>query len=158
MTLEDKLSVLARLAAAFRREGISWAVGASMMLYFRGVVADFHDIDLMVAEEGALRARAALERLGTRLPPKPNEGYCSAHFYEFLVDGVEVDLISGFAVVHRGVVYPCPMTADTVDGSVSLSGETVPLQSLESWRRYYELMGREEKLALIDEALRCPRP
>ena len=44
---EKKLRVLAALAAELNESDILWAVGASAMLYFRGIVPEFHDIDLL---------------------------------------------------------------------------------------------------------------
>ena len=43
-----KLTVLARIAGAFRRAEVTWALGASGLLYFHGQVPDFRDLDLMV--------------------------------------------------------------------------------------------------------------
>ena len=51
--IRHKLRVLTRIAAALDGRGVTWAVGASAMLYLRGLTDSFHDIDLMTAEEDA---------------------------------------------------------------------------------------------------------
>ena len=42
-TKEEKLQVLVQLAALFNEHEIQWAVGGSLLLYFKGLVSDFHD-------------------------------------------------------------------------------------------------------------------
>ena len=39
------LALLKRIAHRFNQAGITWALGASMMLYFKGIARDFHDLD-----------------------------------------------------------------------------------------------------------------
>ena len=44
---DKKLKVLAALAADLNESDILWAVGASAMLFLRGIVPEFRDIDLL---------------------------------------------------------------------------------------------------------------
>lgn len=66
-TKEEKLQVLVQLAELFNEHEIQWAVGGSLLLYFKGLVSDFHDLDLMIDEQagepGCSTVRAA------RYPP-----------------------------------------------------------------------------------------
>ena len=48
MDADTKITVLKRVAARFNAAGITWALGASMLLYFKRIAPEFHDIDLMV--------------------------------------------------------------------------------------------------------------
>ena len=148
-TTEEKLAVLSAVAHELNRRSIVWAVGASLLLYFRRIVPDFHDIDLMVREEDADRLRDALLSLGELLPG-PGEPYKTRCFLRFLIDGVEVDAIGGMVITRSGVDYDCPFTAEHVAGYATVNGERIPLQSLSDWRSCYELMGRTEKVELID--------
>lgn len=43
--VQKKIDLLKKIAHCFNEAGITWALGASMLLYFKGVVPDFHDID-----------------------------------------------------------------------------------------------------------------
>lgn len=151
--LETKQRVLANIARALNEAQVTWAVGASMMLYLRGITHTVHDIDLMVAQKDAQTACAQLKRLGTLLPAGPGAGYRTACFLEFVVDGVDVDMMAGFAIVKDGKTYPCPLTPETVDCSVTVEGQNVPLQSVAAWLRYYTLMGRQDKVQLLEQAL-----
>ena len=53
---KEKLSVLSKLALEFNRENVIWAVGASLLLYFKGYVKDFNDLDIMVADIDSYKA------------------------------------------------------------------------------------------------------
>ena len=141
MEQQRKLAVLARIAAELRQADVTWALGASGLLYFRGLAPDFHDLDLMVALEDAGKAERILDRLGQPLPPKPNASiYRTAVFREYTVDGVEVDLMAGMVIVKDGAAH---------DGSLRQEDIAVPLHALACWRRYYALMGRAEKAKLL---------
>ena len=151
--MEKKLEVLRKIACQLNRAKITWTVGASMLLYLKGLVREVHDIDLMVQDADAERAKAVLSQLGTLQPPEPNTQYRTKTFLEFIVDGVEVDMMAGFAIVQAGQVYDCSLTPEQIEEVYDLDGEVVPLQSLALWRTYYMLMGRETKVQLLDCAL-----
>ena len=84
MDADTKITVLKRIAARFNEAGITWALGASMLLYFKRIAPEFHDIDLMVADDDAERARQLLCEMGTLLPPSPNDKYRTKCFMEFV--------------------------------------------------------------------------
>ena len=50
METERKLDVLADIARALNQSGVTWAVGGSLLLYFKGKTGVFRDIDLIVCE------------------------------------------------------------------------------------------------------------
>ena len=148
---EKKLKVLRRIARALNEEGVLWALGGSLLLYFKGRAYTFHDIDIMAGEGDIETVKRRLCALGELLPQKPNPGYKTRHFLEFVIDGVEVDVMAGFVIVKDGVDYDCSLRPEQVAEHISLDGENIPLQRLSDWRRYYELMGRPEKAALAAE-------
>ena len=94
--------------------------------------------------------KALLLPLGTLAPPAPNPGYKTRHFLNFTIRGVEVDVMGGMVIVKDGKDYDCSLSPSQVAEYIWINGERIPLQSLEDWRRYYLLMGREEKAAMID--------
>ncbi len=146
---EEKLAVLAKLAAACNRRGLTWAVGASLLLYLKGYVDDFHDIDIMVADADAAVMETVLQSMG-RLQPSTRGSYETKHFREFVVDGVDVDMIGGFAIVCEGRVYDCDLEPAQIVEYAKVHGERIPMQDVALWRRYYTLMGRAQKVAIID--------
>ena len=42
---QRKIELLKRIAHRFNEAGVVWALGASMLLYFKGIAPEFHDID-----------------------------------------------------------------------------------------------------------------
>ena len=151
---QKKLEVLAKLAADLNEIDILWAVGASAMLFLRGIAKDFHDIDLLVSEEDVEVAREILLRHGTLLPSGPDSRYDTRHFLEFDVDGVEIDLIAGFVVNSAdGKQHVCPLQVEEVDACVDVADQAVSLHALSVWYQYYTWMGRTERVKLIEEYL-----
>ena len=151
---EHKISVLKTIARALNERDITWALGASMLLYFKGSVPEFHDIDLMVADEDADAAQTVLSSLGTLQPAKPNTKYKTKRFREYVIDGVDVDVMVGFAIVDGEETVDCSLKKEQIVEQINLDGEQIPLQSPMLWCTYYERMGRHEKAALIRAALR----
>ena len=61
MDADTKITVLKRIAARFNEAGITWALGASMLLYFKRIAPEFHDIDLTIADHiGIILMRMSL--------------------------------------------------------------------------------------------------
>lgn len=149
MDINEKLRVLAKVAAELNRTGVTYAVGASLLLYLSGLADDFTDIDLSVLEEDAERAIGILQRLGTMAPPDKGPGYLTRWFREFTIDGVEVDLIAGMVIEKDGVPYDCALRREDIAGTATVHGTEIPLHALACWKRFYSLMGRQEKADLI---------
>ncbi len=148
--IEHKLTVLSRVAQGLNQKNVSWAVGASLLLYFKGIVSDFHDIDIMVTEDEIDEVKEVLLSFGTMQPPNPNVTYKTRHFMEFIVEGVEIDVMAGFVIVSNDIEHNFPLKAENIKEFIQVKGIEIPLQSLEEWRLYYQLMGRTEKVELID--------
>lgn len=145
-----KLSVLAMIAKELNERHIVWAVGASMLLYFKNKVPDFHDIDIMVSEDDVEAVKDILLRYGSLQPPNPKARYKTKCFLEFSIDGVDIDVIAGFVIVNDNREYYFPLQAQDIQDYVMLGDTEIPLQSLSEWRKYYLLMGRMEKVKIID--------
>ena len=151
---QKKLEVLAKLAADLNESDLIWAVGASAMLFLRGIVREFHDIDLLVCEEDVEKAKEILLRHGTLLPTQPDDRFGSHHFLEFDVDGVEIDLIAGFVVNSAdGKQHVCPLQVEEVDACVDVFEQAIALHSLQVWYKYYTWMGRADRVKTIEEFL-----
>lgn len=128
--------------------------GASALLYLKGIAAEFNDIDLMVVNEDVELVKEIMKALeGELLPPKQNKKYRSRAFLQYVVSGVEVDVMAEFAVVFEGQIYDCSLHQDQIVEYYELEGEKIPLQSIDLWCRYYELMERDTKVQLIKNAV-----
>ncbi|WP_310603359.1 nucleotidyltransferase domain-containing protein [Anaerosporobacter sp.] len=148
--LDKKLTILSNIAHKFNQKNITWAVGASMLLYFKGIATDFHDIDIMVAETDVEILKSIILEFGELQPQVPNPQYKTKHFLEFKVDGVDIDVMAGFTIISGEKEYYFPLKQENVLDYTEINGVKIPLQSLEEWRNYYNLMGRTEKVKMID--------
>ncbi|MEG1448542.1 MAG: hypothetical protein RR048_02760 [Oscillospiraceae bacterium] len=148
--LENKLKVLSDIAHVLNKNGVVWAIGASLLLFFKGKTTVFHDIDIMVLETDVDKLKDLLLPMGTLAPPNPNSQYKTRHFLEFNINGVEVDVMAGFVIVKDGKEYDCALKPNQIVEYITVDNEKIPLQSLNDWRKYYELMGRTSKVEMID--------
>ncbi len=148
-----KLDVLATIAREFNKNKITWALGASGMLYFRKVISEFNDLDLLVLEEDALKAKAILMKLG-KLQLSEKGSYATTYFYQFIVDEVEIDLIAGFKIIKDDIIYNCNLKKEEIRDSILVEDNIVYLDSLENWLYYYTLMKRDKKVLIIKDYLK----
>ena len=51
--IQKKIELLKRIAQRLNEAHVQWALGASMLLYFKGITSALHDVDLMVADHDA---------------------------------------------------------------------------------------------------------
>lgn len=148
-----KMELLKEIAQKFNQADITWALGASMLLYFKGITSEFHDIDLMITNESVKVVREILSDMGELQPPNPNPKYQTKTFMEFVIHSIDVDVMAGFSIFNDGKLYDCSLKKEQIVEWISLDGEKIPLQSPSLWCEYYKLMGRKEKVAMIEKAL-----
>lgn len=153
MDTNQKLQVLAEIAEKLNEADIVWDVGASLLLYLHGITDEFHDIDLMVTEKDTKAAAKVLDQLGTHCAPgTPNPKYHTKHFLEYVIEGVDVDVMVSMIIVKDGKEYDCSLKQEDIEGSAEVFGQKIPLHSLQKWKEYYTLMGRDQKVRMIEEA------
>lgn len=149
--MKNKLEVLRKIAKEFNKENVTWAVGASVLLFFKGIVNEFHDIDIMFDEADAQKVKNILNKLGKHIPSLPNEMFKTKYFYEYIVDNVEIDAMGGFMVVKDGKDYGCSLIKKDITECINYEGVDIPLYSLERWKYFYYLINRTSKVKIIDD-------
>lgn len=150
MNRERKLMVLEKIAGILNQERICWAVGGSLLLYFKGITDEFHDIDLMVAEKDIARTGELLGMLGKKQERHPDSRFRTRHFLEYVIEGTEVDVMAGFVIVKDGAEYDGSLYPEQITDRYRLKHTDIPLQSVHLWKQYYALMERPEKCLMID--------
>lgn len=153
--IEDKISLLKRIAHRLNEAQVEWCLGASMMLYFKGIVSEFHDIDLMISVDDVEVDKTILSEGHAVFHPitSLNPLYQTKCFMEYDIDAIDVDVMAGFAIVREGEIYDCSLRKDQISDQLMLDGEVIPMQSPRLWCRYYRLMGRSAKADMIEKAL-----
>ncbi|GLI54962.1 hypothetical protein PM10SUCC1_04770 [Propionigenium maris DSM 9537] len=156
----DRLrDVLKRVAKLLNNGGITWAVGASVMLNHYGLVEETGDIDIMVSMEDIQRLDSILSKLGERVVGVPDETYKTKYFYEYMIDGVEVDVMAGLCVHREGRDHSFPFNRDSIGEWMEVDGVEVPLAKLEEWYEIYKVLpGRERKAEAIGKYLDSHHP
>lgn len=154
MTETDrKIQLLEEIARRFNTAEITWALGASMLLYFKGITSTFHDIDLMIADEDAASVQEILSEMGELQTPNPNPKYKTKTFMEFVINAIDVDVMAGFSILNHGKLYDCSLAKEQIVEWMPLGNTKIPLQSPRLWCEYYKLMGRKERADSIENAL-----
>ena len=151
--LNKKIKLLKEIAQRFNTAYITWALGASMLLYFKGITSMFNDIDLMISNDDAESVRKILSEMGELQPPNPNPKYKTKVFMEFVINSVDVDVMAGFSILNDGKIYDCSLDKDQIVEWFTLGNTKIPLQSPLLWCEYYKLMGRKEKVDMIERVL-----
>jgi hypothetical protein len=155
MDEKGKLHLLSQLAHALNQADITWALGASCFLYLKGLVPTFHDLDFFVKEEDAPKAEAIFLSRGKKQPEHYDRSRYGTHlFEEFVIEGVDIDLMASFSIIKDGKEYSFPLEKKNIVEFLTVEGEKVPVESLESWEERYALMGREGKAQIIRAALK----
>lgn len=87
-----------------------------MMLYFKGIVTEFHDIDLLIAEKDIKIVNSILVEIGKRLPlsQTPNSMYKTKAFMEYVIDSIDIDVMAGFGIIKEGKFYDCSLHKDQI--------------------------------------------
>ena len=151
--LNKKIKLLKEIAQRFNTAYITWALGASMLLYFKGITSTFNDIDLMISNDDAESVRKILSEMGEFQPPNPNPKYKTKVFMEFVINSVDVDVMAGFSILNDGKIYDSSLDKDQIVEWFTLGNTKIPLQSPLLWCEYYKLMGRKEKVDMIERVL-----
>lgn len=151
--LNKKIKLLKEIAQRFNTAYITWALGASMLLYFKGITSTFNDIDLMISNDDAESVQKILSEMGELQPPNPNPKYKTKVFMEFVINSVDVDVMAGFSILNDGKIYDCSLDKDQIVEWFTFGNTKIPLQSPLLWCEYYKLMGRKEKVDMIERVL-----
>lgn len=146
---------LAKIAGALNARHITWAIGGSTLLSIYGIVDAPRDLDLIVDEADISAAVATLNTLGQQIPWEPSAEFSSHFFVEFVVEGIEVDVMAGLTIkLTDGGLYTYPFNSDRIAGHTHVNGVTVPLTSLQDWHLLYSMMAnRESRVEQIREHL-----
>lgn len=156
--MKKAIEILVKIAHEFNDSEITWALGGSMMLFFQGIVDHFNDIDIMVMEKDINGVIEILNTFGDIQTYQENGMFKTKHYYKYHVDGVDIDVMAGLVIINEGINYDCSLNIESMTSYVLINDDKVPLQSIETWRYYYELMGRIDRVKTIDENYHCYIP
>ncbi len=143
---------LIKIGRLLNKSDITWGVGTSIMLFHHGIVGRCNDIDIQVKLEDIQKLDKILLSLGNKTIRVPNSTYKTIYFYEYIIDGIEVDVMAGFCICKDGKDHHIKFNEGSLDGTMEMEDTKIPLVRLEEWLTIYKLLpNREEKVKKIEE-------
>lgn len=150
--MEYKLHILKKIVKVFNNNNITYSLGASSMLYLRGIVMSFNDLDFRVKSEDVPKIVSLFSNYPKEIR-KPNEKYKTKVFLEYIIDGVEVDIMSDFIIQNNNKDYHFPLNNTDDFDIIKLDDVTIVLDSVLDWYTFYSLMNRTDKINILKSYL-----
>lgn len=147
--IEHKIFILSQIASAYNKNNITWNLGASCMLYLRGIVEEFSDIDLFVSKNDISLAKTILDQYGVIQPHTKSDSYKTDFFSEYIIEDVDIDLISGFKILKDHKLYDLSFDDNEMFETIKVNDELIYLASLDKWEYFYQIMDRIDKVDLL---------
>ncbi len=131
---------LEKIAIEFEKNNIRWGLAASGLLSFYNIIGEPNDIDIIVSKLDVEEARKVLSSIGREKKLENHEIYSDSYSI-FDVDGIEVDLISGFTINSENFTYKFYFSDQSISEHRPLLEANVPMMYLRDWYFMYILMG-----------------
>lgn len=148
------LDTLVYIAEKLNQADIVWGVGASMLLNMRGIADKPNDIDILVDIKDIDKADEILSGIGEKKTRVKTDTYSTKYFYEYVINGFDIDVMSGLQINHIDGVFEFTFDYGAISEIRNINGVKIPLTSLEDWYVIYQLIpGREAKAAMIEDYL-----
>jgi hypothetical protein len=147
-------NTLSYIGEKLNSSGVVWAVGASMLLYQYGLVDKPNDIDIFVDTQDIDKADGILKGIGRKKVYEKTTTYSTEYFYEYIINGIDVDVMAGFKINHSCGVFKYPFDSKSISEVKEINGVDIPFTSLEDWYVIYQLIpNREVKVNMIEKYL-----
>ncbi len=85
--------------------GVVWGVGASILLNSYGLADHPNDIDILVDTNDIERVDKILKSIGEKKERKESKTYSTKYFYEYVVNGIDIDVMAGLNINYNGGVF-----------------------------------------------------
>lgn len=154
----ERKAALFTLFDELRKADVRWGLACSTNLFVRGIVDEFHDLDLIVDIKSIPKVEKIMKEQGAILKETGGNGYCESDIYmHFQFGRVDVDVISGFRVVTFGTHFEYYFNPEELQ-FIELEDKNIPLISMEALYLLYSMMEgwqarRRFKRVLIEEYL-----
>jgi predicted nucleotidyltransferase len=145
---------LSDLGEKLNDSNIVWAVGASILLNQYGFIDKPNDIDIFIDVKDIERADEVLKSIGKKKEWEKVATYATKYFYEYMVNGIDIDVMAGFAVNHNSGIFEYIFDINSITEFKVINGVSIPFTSLEDWYVIYQLIPkRETKVDMIEKYL-----
>ena len=138
----ERRDVLLNMADIFKRENVRWALTSSTNLFFRGIVDNFSDFDILFDMEDIDKAEKAFETIGATLIKEDTQkhGYfASGHYREGFIGGVHLDIIGDMTLTTFDTEYKYVLKKEHIAYNRDMAVE-IPLSPMEADMLFYGMM------------------
>lgn len=140
---QKRLTALTNLTKAFKNNNVNWALTCSAELFLDGIVDNFHDLDIVIAPENCSSAISVLNIIGSRkkIDKDPSRKRCfyATQFAEYVINGIDVDVICEFGVTTFGVEY-CYHFKQSQVHTIEIGSLEIPCIAPEAQYLLYSMM------------------
>lgn len=148
MKLFDTLSYIGE---KLNEQRVIWGIGASILLNHYGLIDKPNDIDILVGLKDIEKADTILKSMGQKKTQDNTDTYSTKYFYEYVINGFDVDVMAGLSINHSNGVFKYIFDHSSISGVKKVNGVDIPLASLEDWYVIYQLIpNREKKVEMIE--------
>lgn len=113
---EPRRKVLFQIIDEFNKQNIHFALACSSNLFFRGVVDDFNDFDIIFEKKDSDLISEIMTKLGGKLLGTGGNGFCESDVYlHYILDSIHIDFISGFRINTFGKSYYYDLSNNEVE-------------------------------------------
>lgn len=131
------LKTLSLIADRINGHKLTWGVGGSLLLSFYNIVEKPNDIDILVDESNAASFNEIMSSIGERKDALRSELFHTTHFSKYRMNGIDIDVMGGFAVQHDEGVYKISLQEESIVSHKTIYGVDIPLCALEDWYVLY---------------------
>lgn len=147
-------NTLSYIGGKLNSSNIVWGVGASILLNQFGLIKKPNDIDIFIDIKDIEKADEVLKSISEKKKWEKTATYSTKYFYEYIIDGFDVDVMAGFAVNHINGVFEYTFDHNSISEFKRINGVNIPFTSLEDWYVIYQLIpNREAKVKIIESYL-----
>lgn len=148
-------NTLSYIGKKLNDEGILWGVGASILLNKFGFIDKPNDIDIFISLDDIEKADEILKSIGEKKKWEKASTYSTKYFYEYVINGIDIDVMAGFAVNHNNGTFRYVFDEKSISEFQIINGISIPFTSLEDWYVIYQLIPkREAKVEMIENYLK----
>lgn len=145
-------NTLSYIGKRLNEADITWGVGGSILLNKFGFIDKLNDIDIFISIDDIEKADEILKSIGEKKKWKNDSTYSTKYFYEYIVNEVDVDVMSGLAINHSNGTFSYTFDKNSISDFKVINGVNIPFTSLEDWYVIYQLIpNRKVKVEMIEK-------
>ena len=133
-------SVLLKVVDSFKKHNVKWSLLCSSQLFFKGVVDDFNDFDILIEYNSIENMREAMKELGAKSKAQGDQScFGSSMFERYVLDDIDLDMVSNYTVTTFGKRYRYSYSEDETE-FLKEQEIIIPLIAMEAQYLLYGMM------------------